>query len=104
MGAQWTETTWHGYANYECAGCPFSTLDADVMARHQVNGHGKRAKTAARNVGIEFASEAAAERALAAGLTAEHFAFEPSGTTGYTTKDVERAARDLNPTEEQNNG
>lgn len=102
---QWTETTWSGLANYQCSACPFATIDADAMARHQMGAHGHRARTVARNLGalegVTFASDAAAERATAAGLTAGDFDFEPSGQTGYTTKDVERAARDLTTTTEE---
>lgn len=40
--------------------------------------------------GIDFASDAAAEKAMGAGLTAEDFADrEPSGKGGYTARDVD---------------
>ena len=33
-------TVWHGHMNYECAMCPYATLDALVMAGHLRAVHG----------------------------------------------------------------
>lgn len=100
---RWKTGTWRGHPNHVCtvAGCLFATLDIGEMRKHARAAHPLASEGGPRHplAGINFASDSAAEAALAAGLTARALdRITPSGKTGgYTLADVRSAARTTDP-------
>lgn len=101
---RWKTTDWRGHPNYVCTAdrCLFATLDHGEMVLHARRQHplaseGGRPRHPLE--GIDFASDEAAEAAVAAGLGARAFdQLTPSGKTGgYTVADVRAAARTAEP-------
>jgi len=108
-----TETVWSGLPNYECTTCAYATTDLGAIASHvrrrcapppvPVDPDGPDDSAAAVvevHAGAFFASEAANVAAEKYGLGPDAFDFEPSGKTGYTKADVERAAEQQELTDE----
>lgn len=102
---RWKETSWRGHPNFVCTRsqpdgrpCPFATLDIGLMRVHAATEHPLASEGGHEPhplEGVPFASDEAAEAAIAAGLTARAFdQLTPSGRSGgYTVADVRSAAK-----------
>lgn len=102
---RWKTTDWRGHPNYVCMRnqpngrpCPFATLDIGLIrvhaaAEHPLASEGRPERHPLE--GVPFASDEAAEAAIAAGLTSRAFEqLTPSGRSGgYTVADVRSAAK-----------
>lgn len=97
---RWKTGTWRGHPNHVCtvAGCLYATTDLGAMRLHAREHHPtvrEGGGTPHPLGGVLFASQAAADAAEAAGLSAAQlYLSTPTGRTGgYTTADVRAAAR-----------
>lgn len=99
---RWKIGKWMGRDNYVCNRCAFATLDRGEMVKHADHAHPQDAGDEPHGLaGVDFASDEAAELAIASGLDARTLGrFTPSGSAGgYTVADVRAAAKSVTPEE-----
>lgn len=95
---RWTKSQWGGHDRWACTLCRFDTLDYGAMVQHARSQHprawdGGQEEAPDPLANVVFGSPKALAEARRLELVREDFQGRtPSGRTGFTVADVQRAA------------